>query len=110
MFGIFRKPKKSKLRESFYPRNDRQNLEGEVYIKRSGHPALRGNKGNISDGGLYVELLNHNLGKGCKVEIILVSQFGSVKRMARMKGIVVRTDQIGAAFVTYKKTDLKPAK
>ena len=106
MFGIFKKPK---FRDTFYPRKERKKLEGDVYIKRIGHPALRANQGNISDGGLYVELLNHNLDKGCKVEIILVNDAGSVKQMARMKGIVIRVDNKGAAFVTYQKVDLKPA-
>ncbi len=104
MLGIFRK---SKLRSSFFPRNARAELEGEVYIKRLGKSTLRGNRGNISDGGLYLELLNHDLEKGKKVEIVLVTQIGSVKRISRMMGIVIRTDEKGAAMVTYKKEDLK---
>ena len=106
MFGLFKKQKKPKLREKFYPRKDRKKLEGEIYIKRTGHPALRANKGNISDGGLYVELINHDLEKGSKVEIIHVKQQDTVKRMSRMSGIVVRIDQQGAAFVTYKKVEI----
>ena len=106
MFGLFKKPK---IRDTFYPREERTQLEADVYIKRSGHPTLHSNKGNISNGGLYVELFNHNLEKGSKVEIILVSESGSVKHMARMRGIVIRIDNKGVAFVTYQKVDLKPA-
>lgn len=47
MLGIFRK---SKLRTSLFPRNDRTEIEGEVYIKRFGKPTLRGTRGNICAG------------------------------------------------------------
>lgn len=104
MLGIFRK---SKVRTSFFPRDDRTEIDGEVYIKRAGKATLRGNRGNISKGGLYVEILKHDLEKGKKVEIVLVTQIGSVKRISRMMGIVIRTDEKGAAMVTYKKEDLQ---
>lgn len=57
--------------------------------------------------GLFVEIFNNDLEKGRKVEIILVTQIGSIKRISRMMGIVIRTDESGAALVTYKKEDLK---
>ncbi len=103
MFGIFRK---KKLRSSFYPRKERTELQGDVYIKRSGLPTLRSNQGNISDGGLYVLIPEHDLDRGKKVEIVLVSKEGSLRRMSRMMGIIIRTDEAGAAMVTYKKQNL----
>jgi len=104
MLGIFRK---SKLHTSLFPRNDRTEIEGEVYIKRLGKPTLRGTRGNICAGGLFVKIFNNDLEKGGKVEIILATQIGSIKRISRMMGIVIRTDESGAALVTYKKEDLK---
>ncbi len=103
MLGIFRK---SKLRSSFYPREERRAIEGEVYIKRPGRELLLATTGNISANGLYVEIFNHDLDKGRKVEIILVKQNGSVKKITKMMGIVVRADQNGAAMVTYKRQDV----
>ena len=103
MFGIFRK---KKLRSSFYPRKERIEIKGDVYIKRSGHTTLRSNQGNISDGGLYVQIPEHDLDRGKKVEIVLVSKDGSLRRMSRMMGIIIRIDDRGVAMVTYKKQDL----
>ena len=99
MLGIFRK---TKLRTTFYPREERAELDGEVYIKRPGKTTLKGDTGNISSGGLYLELVEHDLEKGRKVEIVLVTHKGSIKQISRMKGIVIRTDDKGAAMVTYK--------
>ena len=106
MLGIFRK---SKLRTAFFPRNERTKIEGQVYIKRLSKSTVRGNRGNISDGGIYVEIPNHDLEKGRKVEIVLVTNRGTIKRISRMMGIVIRTDEKGAAMVTYKKEDLNSA-
>ena len=104
MLGIFRK---SKLRTSFYPRDERTELDGEIYIKRPGREVLRGNTGNISTNGLYVELFSHDLEKGKKVEIIFIKHIGSVKQITRMMGIVIRTDDKGVAMVTYKQKNIK---
>ena len=76
MLGIFRK---SKSPASNFPRNERTGIEGDIYIKRPGKDTLHGSIGNISRGGLYIEILNHDLEKGRKVEIILVMHAGSVK-------------------------------
>lgn len=103
MLGIFRK---SKLRTAFYQRDKRAEIDGEVYIKRPGREILRSSTGNISPNGLYVELFNHDLEKGKKVEIIVVKPIGSVKKITRMRGIVIRTDDNGAAMVTYRQKDL----
>ena len=99
--------RKSKLRTSFSPRDERIELDGEVYIKRPGREVLRGNTGNISKNGLYLELFNHDLEKGRKVEIIFVKHIGTVKQITRMMGIVIRTDDKGVAMVTYKQKDIK---
>ena len=104
MFGLFNNQKQSPLQ---YPRNQRQELKGQVYIKRPGKDALKGNCGNISEGGLYVELANHDLEKGKKVEIILVRQNEKVKEISRMMGIVIRPKQRSVALVTYKNEDLR---
>ena len=103
MFGIFRK---KKLRSSFYPRKERIAIKGDVYIKRSGYTTLRSNQGNISDGGLYVQIPEHDLDRGKKVEIVLVSKDGPLRRMSRMMGIIISIDDRGVAMVTYKKQDL----
>jgi len=84
-------------------------IEGQVYIKRLSKSTVRGNRGNISDGGIYVEIPNHDLEKGRKVEIVLVTNRGTIKRYSRMMGIVIRTDEKGAAMVTHKKEDLNSA-
>ena len=64
------------------------------------------NKGNISDGGLNVHIPGHDLERGKKVEIVLVSKKGSLRRMSRMMGIIIRADDNNVAMVTYKKQDL----
>ncbi len=104
MLGIFRK---AKSQASLFPRDERRSINGEIYIKRPGKEILRGNSGNISKNGLYIELLDHDLEKGKKVEIMLIKQIGSVKRISRMMGIVIRTDEAGAALVTYQRESLK---
>lgn len=103
MLGIFRK---KTLRTSFFPRKDRTNIDGDVFIKRTGLSTLRANQGNISEGGLYIEVPDHDLERGKKVEIVLVSKNGSVRRISRLMGIVIRTEKMGAAMVTYKKEDM----
>ncbi len=103
MLGLFRK---KTLRNSFFPREERTDINDDVYIKRIGQATLRSRRGNISDGGLYVIIPEHDLERGKKVEIVLVSKNGSVRRMSRMMGIVIRTDEAGAAMVTYKKQDM----
>ena len=99
MLGIFRKTKSYR---SYFPRDERTEIEGDVYIKRPGREILRGCSGNISSNGLYVKFFNHDLEKGKKVEIILVKHKGPVKQITRMMGIVIRIDDSGAAMVTYK--------
>jgi len=103
MLGIFRK---KTLRASFFPRKERTNIDGDVYVKRSGQSTLRANHGNISQGGLYVQIPEHDLERGKKVEIVLVSKNGSLRRISRMMGIVIRVDQQGAAMVTYIKDNM----
>jgi len=103
MLGIFRK---KSLRTSFFPREDRASIDGDVFIKRTGLSTLRASHGNISEGGLYIEIPNHDLERGKKVEIVLVSKNGSVRRISRLMGIVIRTEDMGAAMVTYKKADM----
>ena len=104
MLGIFRK--KPPLRASFFPREERTVIEGDVYVKRIGQSTLRANQGNISQGGLYLQIPEHNLERGKKVEIVLVSKNGSLRRISRMMGIVIRIDPQGAAMVTYIKDDM----
>ncbi len=107
MLGIFRK---KPLRSQFYPREERVPLEGQVFIKRIGMVTLRACRGNISKGGLYVEITNHDMERGKKVEIILVKEEGAIRRLTRMMGITIRVDKKGAAFVTYKKEDIHSEK
>ena len=90
-----------------YPRSARYPLDGEVIIKRPGKPALKSKQGNISDGGLFVQLADHDLQKGRRVEVILVRENGTVRDMQRMSGIVIRLDADGVALVTYKSEDLR---
>jgi hypothetical protein len=103
MLGIFRK---KPLRNSFFPREERTDIDGDVYIKRPGLATLRARQGNISLSGLYILIPEHNLERGKKVEIVLVSKNGSLRRISRMMGIVIRTDKQGAAMVTYKKDNM----
>ena len=103
MLGIFRK---KPLRSSFFPRGERTDIDGDVYVKRIGHSTLRANKGNISDGGLYVQIPEHGLERSKKVEIVLVSKKGSLRRISRLMGIVIRTDEQCVAMVTYKKENM----
>ncbi len=98
--------RKKSLRSSFFPRAKRAPLVGEVYIKRIGQITLRANQGNISEGGLYVVIPGHDLERGKRVEIVIVTKNGSIRHMSRMMGIVIRVDSQGAALVTYKKQEL----
>lgn len=104
MLGIFRK--KPSLRSSLFPREERTIIDGDVYVKRSGLTTLRASQGNISQGGLYLQIPEHDLERGKKVEIVLVSKNGSLRRISRMMGIIIRIDQQGAAMVTYIKDDM----
>ena len=103
MLGFFRK--KTTLNE-LLPREERVAINEDVYIKRIGQTTLRSNQGNISEGGLYVYIPNHDLERGKKVEIVLVSKKGALRQMNRMMGIVIRSDEAGVAMVTYKKHDM----
>ncbi len=90
-----------------YPRSPRRPLEGEVLIKRPGKTTLKSRKGNISEGGIFINLDGHDLQKGRRVEVIVVRESGSVRDMQRMNGIVIRIDPDGVALVTYKSGELK---
>lgn len=90
-----------------YPRSQRRPLDGEVLIKRPGKPTLKARVGNVSDGGLFLNLQNHDLQKGRRVDVIIVRENGSVRDMQRMSGIVIRIDPVGVALVTYKSGELK---
>ncbi|QMU60589.1 MAG: hypothetical protein GKR92_02305 [Gammaproteobacteria bacterium] len=103
MLGIFRK---KPLRSSFFPRGERTDINCDVYVKRIGQTTLKANQGNISEGGLYVLIPEHDLERGKKVEIVLVNKNGSLRRISRLMGIVIRTDEKGAAMVTYKKDNM----
>ncbi len=103
MLGIFRK---KPLRTSNFPRGERTEIGGDIYVKRSGLSTLRARKGDISDGGLYLQIPEHDLERGKKVELVLVSKNGSLRRIGRMMGIVIRTDEQGVAMVTYKKDNM----
>jgi hypothetical protein len=103
MLGIFRK---KPLRSSFFPREERTDIDGDVYVKRPGLATLRARKGNISQGGLYILIPEHDLERGKKVELVLVSKNGSLRRISRMMGIIIRTDEQGVAMVTYKKDNM----
>jgi len=103
MLGIFRK---KSLRTSFFPREDRSSIDGDVFIKRAGLSTLRASQGNISSGGLYVQIPQHDLERGKKVEIVLVKKSGSVRHISRLMGIVIRTEEKGAAMVTYQKDEM----
>lgn len=91
-----------------YPRSLRRKLEGEeVLIKRPGKSTLKAREGNISEGGLFLKLSDHDLQKGRRVDVIVVREDGSVRDMLRMSGIVIRIDTDGVALVTYKSGELK---
>ena len=90
-----------------YPRSPRIDIDGEVIIKRPGKPALKSKQGNVSEGGLYVKLPEHDLQKGRRVEVILVSENGTVRDMQRFSGIVIRIDDQGVAMVTYQADQLR---
>ena len=104
MFGIFGKHKSLNLIQ--FPRDQRHDISGQVYIKRPGKVTLKGSCGNFSEGGLYVELYEHDLERGKKVEIILVRQKAKVREISRMMGIVIRIQPNAVALVTYKKQEL----
>jgi|GEM_PF-3387391 len=103
MLGMFRK---KSLRTSFFPRDDRTAIDGDVFIKRVGVPTLRVKSGNISNSGLYLQIPGHDLERGKKVELILVSNHGQVRRISRLMGIVIRIEEGGVAMVTYKKDSM----
>ena len=90
-----------------YPRSPRRPLDGEVLIKRPGKPTLKAREGNISDGGLFLALQDHDLQKGRRVDVIVVRESGSVRDMQRLTGIVIRIDPDGVALVTYQAGQLK---
>lgn len=90
-----------------YPRSPRSPLDGEVIIKRPGKPTLKSKLGNVSDGGLFVELPQHDLQKGRRVEVILVTENGTVRDIQRLSGIVIRIDPDGVAMVTYRADELR---
>ena len=90
-----------------YPRNPRYPIDGEVLIKRPGKPTLKAREGNISEGGLFIQLDQHDLQKGRKVDIIIVRESGTVRDMQRLTGIVIRIDPKGVAMVTYNSGELK---
>jgi hypothetical protein len=107
VLGIFRK---KTLRSSFYSREERMFINDDVYVKRTGLSTLRSSRGNISEGGLYVQIPGHDLQRGKKVEIVLVSKKGSLRRISRLMGIIIRTDAQGAAIVTYEKGNMNSQK
>ena len=90
-----------------YPRSPRRPIDGEVLIKRPGKPTLKAREGNISDGGLFLSISDHDLQKGRRVDVIIVRENGTVRDMQRMSGIVIRIDPDGVALVTYKSGELK---
>ncbi len=90
-----------------YPRNPRKPIDGEVIIKRPGKPALKSRRGNVSDGGVFVNLDHHDLQKGRRVEVILVQENGTVRDIQRMSGIVIRIEPEGVALVTYRANQLR---
>ena len=92
-----------------YPRVPRKPLEGAVLIKRPGKETIKCKKGNISDIGIYLELKNHDLQKGRRVDVIFVSDEGSVKDINRMHGIVLRIDSDGVALMVYHPKELRKA-
>ena len=94
-------------RKSFFHRKQRIEILGSVYIKRPGMPTLMGGKGNISASGLYVEVPNHDLEKGRRVEVIAVFEEGNLRLIKRMMGIVVRINEQAVAMVTYKAKDFE---
>ena len=106
MLGIF---SKKTAHSSPFPRDNREEIDCDVYIKRIGKESLRAVKGNISEGGLYLEIKDHTLEKGKKVEIVLERKKGSVSHITRMMGIIIRIEGNGVALVTYKKDDLPSA-
>jgi len=75
-------------------------------VKRIGKTTLKARQGNISEDGLYVQIPEHDLECGKKVEIVLVSKNGSLRRITRLMGIIIRTDEKGIAMVTYKKDNM----
>ena len=104
MLGIFRK---KPSRSSFFPRRERTDIVGDLYVKRTGLSTLRVSDGNISEGGLYIQTSEqHGLERGKKVELVLVSKKGSLRRISRIMGIIIRTDEQGVAMVTYKKDNM----
>ena len=103
MLGIFRK---KPLRSSFFPRDERTDIDGDVYVKRIGKSTLKAIQGNICEGGLYVQVPEHDLERGKKIEVVLVSKNGSLRHISRLMGIIIRTDEQGVAMVTYKKDNM----
>ena len=93
--------------KSKYPRSPRIPIGGEVIIKRPGKPTIKSKVGNVSDGGLFINIKEHDLQKGRRVEVIMVTENGTVRDMQRMTGIVIRIDADGVALVTYKSEDLR---
>ena len=90
-----------------YPRVPRKPFDGAVLIKRPGKETIKCRKGNVSDIGLYLEIKDHDLQKGRRVDVIFVSEEGSIKDINRMSGIVLRVDTEGVALMIYQPKELR---
>ena len=90
-----------------YPRVPRKPIKGSVLIKRPGKETIKCVKGNVSDMGLYLELKNHDLQKGRRVDVIFVGEEGSVRDINHMSGIVLRIDSEGVALMVYRPKELR---
>lgn len=89
-------------------RSRRVAIQGEVLIQRPGKPTLRTSIGNISEGGMFLELSGqHDLQKGKRVQIVFVHEDGPLRELNRMTGIVLRVEKDGVALVTYQSSQLK---
>ena len=90
-----------------YPRVPRKPFDGAILIKRPDKATIKCRKGNVSDIGLFLELKHHDLQKGRRVDVIFVSEEGSIKDISRMNGIVLRVDPKGVALMIYQPKELR---
>ena len=94
-------------KKGHFPREPREDLNGEVIVRRPGKTTYRSKAGNISEGGVFIELAEHDLQKGRKAELVVVRNNQDIHTMQHMSGIVIRVEERGVAFVTYNRKELK---
>lgn len=86
--------------------NSRKDIEATAYIyyhgKRVSRPCV---VTNISAGGAFLELDNHGLRRGRRIELVFpINLTKSVIKLRRISGIIVRISPSGAALIIRRQT------